>query len=107
MTVQFEFWQFLSMVGASFVFFFGVGSHFVGRMERRMDERFAVFDRHREKLDSLERDFLKWLAELPLQYLRREDYVRNQTIIEAKLDALNNKLDEMRMRRGGGDVGFG
>ncbi len=45
-------------------------------------------DKDAGELQRIERDWLVWKADLPLQYLRREDYVRNQTVIEAKLDAL-------------------
>ena len=45
--------------------------------------------------------FAAWLAEkmdLPLQYVRREDYIRNQTVIEAKLDAVASKLETAQLR---------
>ncbi len=38
----------------------------------------------------VERELLDLKAELPNLYVRREDYVRNQTIIEAKLDSIHN-----------------
>lgn len=41
----------------------------------------------------LERDFLKFLAELPTHYMRREDHIRFETVINAKLDALAAKQD--------------
>ncbi|MCY1375270.1 hypothetical protein D9M69_626760 [compost metagenome] len=44
-------------------------------------------------MQQLEKTFLKWQADLPLQYVRREDWVRYQTIIEAKLDTLATKLE--------------
>ncbi|MCN2262768.1 hypothetical protein MLL02_26285, partial [Escherichia coli] len=30
--------------------------------------------------------FMRFKADLPLNYVRREDYIRGQTVIEAKLD---------------------
>ncbi len=36
---------------------------------------------------------MRFKADLPLNYVRREDYIRGQTVIEAKLDALDNKLE--------------
>lgn len=41
-----------------------------------------------------ERNLLRLRAELPLEYVRREDFIRNQTVIEAKLDALAEKFDK-------------
>jgi hypothetical protein len=55
------------------------------------DDRLArVEDEHHE----LERHFLKHLADLPREYIRREDHVRFETVIAAKLDAL---YAEMRL----------
>ena len=49
-------------------------------------------------VQTLERDFLKWQAELPVHYVRREDYVRGQSVIEAKLDALFSKLEVVQIK---------
>ena len=54
----------------------------------------------KRKADETERSFLKLLADLPLHYVRREDWIRNQTVIEAKLDALAAKLENMGGRHG-------
>jgi len=50
-------------------------------------------DKDADALQQLEKSFLRFQAELPVSYVRREDYVRNQTVIEAKLDALASKLE--------------
>lgn len=52
----------------------------------------------------VERDLMELRAELPLQYVRREDYVRGQSVIEAKLDALYNKLEVAQLRAAGKEV---
>ena len=49
-------------------------------------------------LARIERDLLAMKADLPLHYVRREDYIRGQSLIEAKRDALGNKLDVMQLR---------
>ena len=51
-----------------------------------------------QQMQSLERDFLKWQAELPNQYVRREDYIRNQTIIEGKIDKLAEQFERKLTR---------
>lgn len=53
------------------------------------DERLKGIER---KQDELERDVRKILIELPREYVRREDYVRNQTLIEAKIDQLSLRI---------------
>lgn len=46
----------------------------------------------------LERDFLNFRAEMPLQYVRREDFMRSQTVIEAKLDGLALKIENIQLK---------
>ena len=50
----------------------------------------------------VERDLLKMQAEMPLHYVRREDYIRGQSVIEAKLDALGSKLEAAQLRAAAG-----
>lgn len=50
------------------------------------------------EIQRLERDWLTFKADLPIHYVRREDYVRGQTVIEAKLDALAGKLENNALR---------
>lgn len=104
-------------------FFGGCGAFgrlMLHQMEKRLAERFGeqdaarhegqqairdLFDQHlieerrnADAVQALEKDFLTWKADLPIQYVRREDYVRGQVIIEAKLDALFNKLEVVQLR---------
>ena len=46
----------------------------------------------------VEREFLRFQAELPVHYVRREDYIRGQSVIEAKLDGLATKLENAQLR---------
>lgn len=52
----------------------------------------------KDKADEVERNLLRLIADLPLAYVRREDWVRGQTVIEAKLDALAAKFDACKER---------
>lgn len=105
MSVQLELWHLVLML----FFFFGAvgafGQVLLGQIDKRLDERFDVqtslLQGTTSKVDKLERDFLEWRAELPIHYVRREDYVRGQTVIEAKLDALYNKLEVVQMKGAG------
>ncbi len=120
MTVQLELWHLITLLLAFFGCVGAFGKILIGQFEKRLNERFASQDKAREtgskalqdtlnqhliderktaaQMVSLERDFLTWKAELPLQYVRREDYVRNQTIIEAKLDAVALKIENLQLR---------
>ncbi len=120
MTVSLELWQVITLLLAFFGSVAGFGKILVEQFEKRQAERFdahdkaraegqramrEIFDQHLNEerrnanaLQALERDFLRWQADLPVQYVRREDYVRGQVIIEAKLDALYNKIEIVQLK---------
>lgn len=88
--------------------------------QKYLDTRFAVQEVSRnenqiqitKRLDSIEtvnreeasqwlrveRELLTLKADLPLHYVRREDYIRGQSVIEAKLDGLGFKLENAQLR---------
>lgn len=120
MTVQVEFWQLITLLLSFLGFLFAAGRLLLSQIDRRLNERFETIEKAREEgqatwratftqhldeerretdlLRNIEREFLRFQAELPLQYVRREDYVRGQSVIEAKLDALYNKLEVVQMK---------
>ena len=91
-----------------------------GKAEKHLDLRFAEQEKARESngrhwdsrfsaLESaardeagqwqrVERELLTLKAELPVNYVRREDYIRGQAVIEAKLDALYSKLETVQIK---------
>lgn len=120
MTIEMDLGHVITLIG---VFFGGCGVF--GRLmlrqtEKRLAERFEaqdtaraegqkairdIFDQHLfeerrngDAVQALEKDFLNWKADLPIHYVRREDYVRGQVIIEAKLDALFHKLEVVQLK---------
>lgn len=88
----------ISLLGIFSTLVFGLVKLLLSQMEKRLGERFATQDKEIAKLAELERDFLRFQAELPMQYVHRQDYVRNQTVIEAKLDGLRDKLEVVQMK---------
>lgn len=116
MTMQVEFWQLVTLLLSFLGFVFTAGRILLSQIDRRLNERFAAMENSRElagrhwdekfsavlesnrSVEALERDFLRWKAELPLQYVRREDYIRGQSVLEAKMDALYNKLEVVQMK---------
>lgn len=67
-------------------------------LRRDWENRVGEIRKDSEKWSQIERDFLKHLAELPVHYVRREDYVRGQTVIEAKLDAIASELKTVQIQ---------
>jgi hypothetical protein len=120
MTVQIEFWQLMTfLIGLAITgitSLVGVARWWAQQSDNRLDERLQTLDNARksdarrwderfadllsqkEFISALERDFLRFQAELPLSYVRREDYVRNQTVIEAKLDAVALKIENLQLK---------
>lgn len=47
-----------------------------------------------------ERDFLTMRGDLPNLYVRREDHIRGQSVIEAKLDAISTELKMVQINGG-------
>jgi hypothetical protein len=120
MTLSIDFWDLVTLLISFFGFAFGGGKLLLAQIDRRLENRFqtmeqarieggrrweerfaTVIEQIRREADdwsALERQFLEFKAELPLQYVRREDYVRGQSVIEAKLDALYSKLEVVQLR---------
>lgn len=46
----------------------------------------------------VERELLTLKADLPLQYVRREDYIRGQSVLEAKIDGLGVRWENAHLR---------
>lgn len=98
MTIQVDFWQLVGLLVSFLAFVFASGRLLLSQIDRRLEARFSAVEAAAKNIQKLERDFLEWKADLPLHYVRREDYVRNQTVIEAKLDALAVRIDNMKLR---------
>lgn len=98
MTVQVDFWQLVGLLVAFFGFAFAAGRLLLSQIDRRLEQRFAAVESAANAVQQLERDFLKWQAKLPIDYVRREDYVRGQSILEAKLDGLAVKIENAQLR---------
>ena len=84
----------LALLGA----FWALLSMLFGQFEKKIAKQFELLEDDAKEWARLEKEFLKYQADLPLHYVRREDYVRNQTVIEAKLDALALKLENWKLQ---------
>lgn len=97
-TIEMPVWQMLSIGGAILGAFVGLVKMLLMQMERRLEQRFAVIDKDSERLRQVELGMERLRGEMPLHYVRREDWVRNQTIIEAKLDGLALKFENVQIK---------
>lgn len=65
---------------------------------KRLDSIEAVNREEAAQWQRVERDLLRMQADMPLHYVRREDYIRGQSVLEAKLDGLGSKLENAQLR---------
>ncbi|HHJ1789998.1 TPA: hypothetical protein ACQGYD_006473, partial [Pseudomonas aeruginosa] len=96
------------------------GKLLLNQIQKSLDARFASQDQARlanheqlsYRLDAIEqaareetnqwqrveRELMSLKAELPFQYVLRDDYIRGQSVIELKLDSLATKLENAQLR---------
>lgn len=124
MTIQLDVWALIvgiaTVIGAFAGAIWAFAKILGGQIDRRLGEKFDAQEQAREtgakalrdalqrytdqgektneRLTELEKRFLESKAELPLHYVRREDYIRGQSILEAKFDAIYNKLELLQLQ---------
>lgn len=115
MMLQIEFTWLVGLL----ISFFGVvwvfGKLLLKQIEKRLDERFATQETARTEaqahwenrflqLETLaratDREMLLMRGDLPDKYTRREDTIRNQSVLEARMDALMNEVKMIRIKGG-------
>lgn len=109
MNLQIDFWQLVGLLVSGLGVLVGVMKFGVLQAQKHQD---ATHQQLIARLDTMEqtnkndaaqwlrieRDLLQMKADMPLQYVRREDYIRGQSVIEAKLDAVASKLEMAQLR---------
>lgn len=108
MNVTFDHWQLFGIVAFLLAGLGGMGKVLLAQIEKRLDARFAAMETSREAaatqwrtsfaaLDQMargnEQRITQLLIDLPLQYQRREDAIRQEVAIIHRLDALGIKVD--------------
>lgn len=120
MTVQLELWHLVLLALSVLGGFWTLTKIIASQAQKHLDDRFSTQEQARssnhdqlaKRLDGIEsanreessqwqrveRELLRFQADMPLQYVRREDYIRGQSVIEAKLDGLGTKLENAQLR---------
>lgn len=120
MKVELELWQLISLLLCFIGACAGAGKVLLTQILRHLDLRFQAQDAarsadHRQvqvRLDKLEdsakaeagewqrleREVLEMQRDIALNYVRREDHIRGQSIVEAKLDGLAVKIENLQLR---------
>lgn len=97
MKFEIELWQLITLLLSLLTVLIGLGKVLLTQVERSLDQRFSTVEGQAGAWQNLEREFLKFQAEMAVQYVRREDYVRGQSVIEAKLDAIASELKRVQI----------
>jgi hypothetical protein len=124
MTVEIDIYQLIAMTGGAVTVLLGtvmtVGRTLLAGFLRGLDERFAALEKARlmgashwdhkflslermiqdeaQEWQRLERELLTMKADLPTNYVRREDHIRGQAVIEAKLDGLAMRYENLLLK---------
>lgn len=120
MKIELEVWQLITLLLGFFGACAGAGKLLMTQMQRHLDLRFhaqeearaANHEQVQHRLDRLEesakveagewqrveREFLEMQRDMALHYVRREDYIRGQSVVEAKLDGLAMKIENLQLR---------
>lgn len=105
MTFNLEPYQLIMLILTIGGSIWGAGKAFFGRIEHSIKERddgLAVainnlgskLDKESDAIRQLDREILKLKAELPREYVAKEDFVRSFTVVEAKIDAVQTTLTQ-------------
>ena len=102
MELRIELWQLVSLAFAIGGAFAGIGKLLLMQTQRHIEDRLrAIEETARQEgaqWQRVEREFLQFQAEMPMKYVMRDDYIRGQSIIEAKLDGLADKIEKAQLR---------
>ena len=64
-----------------------------------LEKKVAAFGEIPKDYQNLERALMQLKADLPLSYVRKEDFVRFDVVINTKLDRLRDLIESLRERR--------
>lgn len=98
MTLKLELWHLITLALTFCGVFTGLVKLLLLQFARRMEERWEALADESKGWRKIERELLELRADLPVRYVRREDYIRGQTIIEAKLDAITSKVELVQLQ---------
>lgn len=96
----------------------------IGQFEKRLNEKFYTIDEQRKteqkyldtqfqlleqaRMDEakswqhIERDIMQMKVDFTNTYVRRDDYIRNQSVIESKIDGLAIRIENALLRNNNG-----
>lgn len=102
MTVSVDFWQLVGLLIAFFTACAAAGKALLTQTQKHIDERLSSIENasrdDAKQWRIVERELSTLKESLPLHYVRREDYIRGQSVLEAKMDGLAMKIENAQLR---------
>ncbi|QEY23519.1 MULTISPECIES: hypothetical protein [Neisseriaceae] len=93
--ISIEFWQLVGFLLSFLGVCWGFGKMLLAQFQAQQAERQKQYERLQSKVEQMERTLGEFSAALPMTYVLREDYIRNQVVLEAKIDKISEKLTEI------------
>jgi hypothetical protein len=104
MKIEVEFTWVVGLLITNLGAFWGLGKMMLSQSQRHIDEKFAAMAETLKQQDQgtrrLERELLELRAELPREYVRREDHNRVIGAIQVSIDNVSLKIDRAMLERG-------
>lgn len=95
MFISIEFWQLVGFLLSFLGVCWGFGKMLLAQFQAQQDERQKQQERLQQKVETFESQLSELHATLPLNYVLRDDYIRNQVVLEAKMDDMRKMLTEI------------
>ena len=93
--ISIEFWQLVGFLLSFLGVCWGFGKMLLAQFQAQQEERQKQQARLHEKVEQLENQFAEQKALLPEKYVLRDDYLRHQAILEAKMDSIQKTLTDL------------
>ncbi len=93
--INIEFWQLVGFLLSFLGVCWGFGKMLLAQFQAQQDERQRQQDRLQGKVENMEKQLAEFSASLPMTYVLRDDYIRNQVVLETKIDNMTEKLTEI------------
>ena len=93
--ISIEFWQLIGFLIMIFGGYWTFAKMMLAQYQSQQQERHNRQDKINEAMANLSDTFLEFKATLPMTYVLRDDYIRGQAVLEAKMDAVHGTLSEL------------
>ncbi|GGK08698.1 hypothetical protein [Luteimonas terricola] len=84
----------LSLLGAAAA----VGRWLISQAQQKTDAQVTRLLDDSRQWERVEMSLMELRIELPERYVRREDYIRGQTVVESKIDRVFERLENLRLQ---------